>query len=198
MMPGEPKLVRVDERLVHGQVAVAWLKHLSCSSVCIIDSEVSGDQYIQEIFRMALGPGNRLVAYAPEDAPLYWGEWEDCLVLVRSAVLACDIFENGATFSQLNLGGMGKRIGRRRLLDNIYASEEEIRSLRFLRDGGVRLFYQSVPGEDPVDLAPYLNGESDDSGDGKTGNGVVSGGTRPAKEGSRCVSARTGPGQHQK
>ncbi|HHY35887.1 MAG TPA: PTS sugar transporter subunit IIB [Firmicutes bacterium] len=163
-MPGEPKLVRVDERLVHGQVVVAWLKHLSCSSVCIVDDEVSGDQYIQEVFKMALGTGNRLVVCTAHEAPSYWTGWEDSLVLVRNVLLACEIFEGGAVFSRLNLGGMGKRIGRIKLLDNIYVLPEEMDSLRFLRDSGVHLFYQSVPAEAPVDLGPYLDGKTDGGG----------------------------------
>lgn len=146
------------------------MKHLSCASVCIVDDEVSGDQYIQEVFRMALGPSNRLVVCARDDAPSYWTEWEDCLVLVRNAVLAGEIFEGGAAFSRLNLGGMGNRIGRRKLLYNIYVSPEEMDSLRFLRDRGVYLFYQSVPGEAPVDLGPYLD-EKADGGDAGVNSG---------------------------
>lgn len=186
-VPGEPKLVRVDERLVHGQVVVAWLKHLSCSCVCIVDDEVSADQYIQEVYKMALGTGNRLVVCTAHEAPSYWTGWEDSLVLVRNVLLACEIFESGAVFSRLNLGGMGKRIGRIKLLDNIYVSPEEMDSLRFLRDSGVHLFYQSVPAEAPVDLGPYLDGKTDGDEAGAEAvdellNGQAAGQATPSKE----------------
>lgn len=156
----EPRLVRVDERLVHGQVVVAWMRHLSCNSVCIVDDEVSGDPYLQEVFKVALGSVGRLVVCSSAEAAARWDGCRDSMVLLRSPVLAARLFQEGAGFSRLNVGGLGNRTGRTRLYPGVYASAEELRSLRALRDQGVQVYYQAVPGQEAVDLTEQIYASS--------------------------------------
>lgn len=70
------------------------------------------------------------------------------MVLLRSPVMARQLFDGGVHFRALNVGALGAAPGRRKVFKNISASDEEIGILQSLADQGVEITFLTVPGEE--------------------------------------------------
>ena len=51
------KMVRVDDRLIHGQIVAAWVKSLNLERVWIIDDGTANDNFLKNVMRM-VAPSN--------------------------------------------------------------------------------------------------------------------------------------------
>ena len=49
-------LVRVDDRLIHGQIVETWIPYLSINQIIVADDEVFHNPFKKKIMRMSL-PG---------------------------------------------------------------------------------------------------------------------------------------------
>ena len=51
------KLVRVDDRLIHGQVVAIWLKALNAKRIVIVDDRTARDEFLREVITLSSPPG---------------------------------------------------------------------------------------------------------------------------------------------
>ena len=78
---GQLALVRIDARLIHGQVCTQWLYRTGAKKIYIIDDTIAGDAFLSEIFYMATPVGTKLEVITAEEAGRRWkedglgGEW---------------------------------------------------------------------------------------------------------------------------
>ncbi|MGC8826396.1 MAG: PTS sugar transporter subunit IIB, partial [Anaerolineae bacterium] len=67
-MAEEWGLVRIDDRLIHGQVIAVWCKHKPFKRIAIIDDQLAQDPYMQEVMRLAAPPGLVVEVYSVDAA----------------------------------------------------------------------------------------------------------------------------------
>ena len=149
------KLVRVDDRLIHGQVVAVWLRAVGADRIIVVDDKVANDpimkdfvgaaaEFIQtpvEVYNVTDG--------APRVTELAAGP-QQCFVIVRSPVTALKLRQAGVPFDQLNIGGIGAGPGRKSLYKNISASPEELEAMRTLETMGTRVEIRIVADDRPV------------------------------------------------
>lgn len=185
--------VRIDDRLIHGQVVVKWLRYLDCKQILVVDNELWHDDFMQSVLRLAAPPEVRVhvapvrqAAQVLQSSTPIWrdgrtiplGEAMSChlsgkamsrhpsgeassdgpgvLVLVRSPQTALALLDNGFLFSELNVGALAAGEGTTRLYKSVSANSEQIAALRAMQDRGVRIYFQMVPEERPVEMAELL------------------------------------------
>ena len=150
-MSQEWGLVRIDDRLIHGQVIAVWCKHRPFTRIVIVDDEVAADSFMQEVMRLAAPPGLRVDVLSLEEAirrlPQDPHPRETTMVLLRSPQTALRLYEGGVRYMALNVGGLGSGPGRRPLFRHIAASDEEIAAMKALAERGVDITFLTVPGE---------------------------------------------------
>ncbi|MEW6523045.1 MAG: PTS sugar transporter subunit IIB [Bacillota bacterium] len=155
-------LVRVDDRLIHGQVVAVWMRALSANRIIIVDDKVAKDAFMQDILAMAAPPGVPVEAFTVADAvEVLKGEpapGEKVIVLMKNPAAAVALRAAGVAITHLNVGGMGAGPGRKSLYRNISASQEEINMLKLLSDQGVEVEFRIVAEEKGVSLANVLAG----------------------------------------
>jgi mannose/fructose/N-acetylgalactosamine-specific phosphotransferase system component IIB len=151
------KLVRVDDRLIHGQVVAIWLKALNAKRIVIVDDKTARDEFLREILMLAAPSGvavevhdvstgiDRVRSLASDPEPIF--------VLMRSPITAVKLREAGIEFPLLNVGGMGAGPGRKPLYRNISASPDEIDAMRQLEAMGTRVELRIVENDRPVMFA---------------------------------------------
>ena len=156
-------LVRIDDRLIHGQVVAVWCRHQKFTRVVIVDDGVAADAFMQEVLSLAAPPGLtvdvRSIEEGSKELSLDAPDRGTTMVLLKSPQTAKQLYDGGVKYSVLNVGGIGSRPGRKNIFKNIAASEEEIAILRQLLDQGVKITLLTVPGEkskDFVDLVSRL------------------------------------------
>lgn len=81
---------------------------------------------------------------------------EDVMILVRTPKTVERLVDKGVKIEKLNLGGMGVKPGRKKLLRNIAVSAEEAECFKSLAAKGVVTTYQMVPTDKPVEILNLL------------------------------------------
>lgn len=149
-------LVRVDDRLIHGQVVVGWGKALGARQLVLADDEVSVNDWERDIYRVGVPPDMTIEFLSVEQAARQVPEWESSsnrtiLVLgdVAAAVRLCDL---APQVKHVNLGGIHQAPGRRQHLPYVFMTESEAGALSALAARGVEITAQDVPTARPVPL----------------------------------------------
>jgi PTS system mannose-specific IIB component len=151
------KLVRVDDRLIHGQVVAIWLRALQARRIVVVDDRTANDEFLREILELAAPPGVPVEVHDVERGTTRVRELaedpEPVFVLMRSPITAVHLREAGIDFPLLNVGGIGAGPGRTPLYRNISASPEELDAMRRMEDLGTRVELRIVEGDRPVMFA---------------------------------------------
>ena len=151
------KLVRVDDRLIHGQVVAIWLKAIGANRIVIVDDRTARDDFLREVLELAAPQGvavevHDLAAGTERVRELASGP-EPVFVIMRSPVTALRMREAGVEFPLLNVGGIGAGPGRKPLYRNISASPEELDAMRQLEQLGTRVELRIVENDRPLMFA---------------------------------------------
>ena len=148
------KLVRVDDRLIHGQVVAIWLKALNARRIVIIDDRTARDEFLREVITLAAPAGVPVevhdVASGTERVRSLATDTEPAFVLMRSPLVALHLREAGVEFPLLNVGGLGAGPSRKPLYRNISASPEEREAFRRLESMGTTVELRIVENDRPV------------------------------------------------
>ena len=157
-----PALVRIDDRLLHGQVALGWAATLGSKLIVIANDEVAGDDWLARLYADAAPPTVRVEIVAVKEAAQRYVEFADealaAIVLVKNPTDAVELVELGAVVSAVNVGGMHFEEGKRQLLPYLCVNDLDESALRRLLELGVRVEAQDVPGGRCYDLAALLGG----------------------------------------
>jgi mannose/fructose/N-acetylgalactosamine-specific phosphotransferase system component IIB len=152
-------LVRLDDRLIHGQVVVGWGQPLNIGFIVLVDDEVRNSAWEQDLYRMGV-PANIEVVFASiAEAARQLTEWEqDTRVGI---LLAGDIDTMAALAAtgqvkQVNIGGVHHRAGRSERLRYVYLTDEEAGKLRSLASNGIEVTAQDVPTARAVPILEFL------------------------------------------
>jgi PTS system mannose-specific IIB component len=156
-------LVRIDDRLIHGQVIAVWCKHRRFTRIVIVDDGVAADPFMQEVLSLSAPPGLQVDTMSVEESINALDESAPnrgtTMVLMKSPQTARRLYDGGVHYSALNIGGIGNAPGRKNIFKNISASEEEIAIFKYLMNQGVEITLLTVPGEKSKafsELAPKL------------------------------------------
>ncbi|MCL4424954.1 MAG: PTS sugar transporter subunit IIB [Firmicutes bacterium] len=154
-------LVRVDDRLIHGQVMAVWAKGLSAERIVIVDDGVAQDPFLQKVMRLAAPPHIKVEIWGMLNAPkvLREGDHEKTILLLKRPEVALELRKKGVLFEQLNVGGIGAGPGRKPIYRNISASPTEIQVFAELTAMGVEVVFRIVPDDHGItfsELAPKL------------------------------------------
>ena len=148
------RLVRIDDRLLHGQVVAVWLRALGAQRIVIVDDATARDDFLREVLTLAAPQGvpvevyevatgaARLIALAATSEPV--------IVLARTPRTVLELRHAGVPIEVVDLGGMGSGPGRRRLHKTISVSPDELRELRELEQLGTRVEVQIVADDRPI------------------------------------------------
>ena len=157
--PAGIALVRVDNRLVHGQVLEAWLPALSAQGILVADDEVAGSALARAAMSLAIPkkvafrvrPVTEVAAMlrpGGSGAPA-----PRTLILVRNVRDAVALREQGVLLPHLNLGNVHFSKGRQQVTPTVYLDVGEIEALEQLAATGTEIEARAVPAEPPVTLA---------------------------------------------
>ena len=149
-------LLRVDNRLVHGQVLEAWLPALDAHGILVADDEAAGNVLARSAMSLAIPPRVtfevlRVSAAAEVLKPGGKGpQAQRTLVLLRDVRDAVALHEQGVPIPQLNLGNVHFGAGRRQVSPSVFLDAGEISALESLAAGGTRVEIRAVPSEPPL------------------------------------------------
>lgn len=143
------KALRIDHRLVHGQVAFTWTHFLAATRIIVIDDKAAADEFQKMALNMAKPAGCKLnvfsVAKALERAEKIDSLTDSVFIIFGSTKDAAGYITGHPVFKELNLGGVAKKEGSRNYADVVYLTPEEEDDIRAIMATGCKVFMQQLP-----------------------------------------------------
>jgi len=149
-------LLRVDDRLIHGQVATMWTRRLRATRIIVASDEVANDPFLSKVLRLAgpLGAKVHVLTLEQTLGAFETGKLDDdrAIVLVKTPEDALRLIDGGLETDRLNVGGMGSSPGSTRVYEFIYATPPQIKIFQELSNRGIPVEFQFVPDQAAVTL----------------------------------------------
>jgi len=154
-------LLRVDERLIHGQVTVGWGTYLHPDRIVVVDDELAHSTWEQELYGLGLPAGIETAFEDVATARAHIADWRAApartIVLTRDIATMRRLAEGGVLQGdEVNIGGIHYAPGRVPVLPYVYLSDEERRELGRLADEGVGVTARDLPNSRRVELDQLL------------------------------------------
>jgi len=153
-------LVRVDDRLIHGQVVVGWGRELKPDLVVLADDEVAANEWEQKLYALGVPPAMRVEFATIEEAARSVDTWahDSCkTIIILSDIDSLQRLCNSAPIiRKVNLGGVHNDGDRQQHLPYLFLSEAEVGQLRLLAMRGIEITAQDLPNSEPVTLEDLL------------------------------------------
>lgn len=153
------EFVRIDDRLIHGQVVASWLHAYSnVEKIMIVDDKTSTDPFMQDMFSLLVPTGIEINIYNITDAiaKIKEGINRPTMMIVKFPETIEKLVDGGVDISYLNIGGMGMTGNRKNFYKNISVSEEEKEIFKRLIDRGMQIDIQIIPAYNKVDMKSLL------------------------------------------
>lgn len=104
--------IRVDDRLIHGQVAVVWTKELNAPLLVVANDEAAKNTVMQMTLKMAVPSGTKLLIRSVEDAIDVFndprGKDKRIFVIVNCVEDANKIAQNVQDIEAVNVANTGR------------------------------------------------------------------------------------------
>ncbi len=150
---------RIDDRLIHGQVCTAWLKSLpTVKHVLVVDDKTAKDPFMGEMFALLIPEHISIEVRTIEEAIKIMkdGLPKPTMMIVKVPDTIKQLVDNGIDIDFLNIGGRGMSAGRKKLFQNISASDAERDIFRELIAKGVKIEVQIIPAAKQTDISKLL------------------------------------------
>jgi len=152
-------LVRLDDRLIHGQVVVGWGQPLNIEFIILVDDEVRDSAWEQDLYRMGVPSSIEVVFASVEEARRRIPDWETdprIGILLAGDIDTMTALVAGGNVPRVNIGGIHHRAGRSERLRYVYLTDEEAAKLRRLASDGIVVTAQDVPTARAVPIGEFL------------------------------------------
>lgn len=152
-------LVRIDDRLIHGQVMTSWLNYTGANKIMIIDDGVAADPFMKSVLKTCVPANVRLATFGVEKAAVRLKKGfagDKCIVLVKYPETLHRLMEEGVLFDEINIGGMGVSGTRTKFFRNISASEEEKKMLKEMVEAGAKISVRIIAEDSATDISKML------------------------------------------
>lgn len=158
--------VRVDHRLLHGQVAFTWTTALGSDCILIANDSVVDDQIRKTTMKLAKPAGVKLVIKDVENsiAAINSGKTDKykLFIVVESIADASRLARGCSQVTAINIGGTPPREGARSIAKAVYVTPEEETLIRELAAEGIEVGIRMVPVDKSIDALSAL-GEGGDA-----------------------------------
>ena len=150
-------VLRVDNRLLHGQVLEAWIPRLHAARVVVADDEAAASPLVRAAMTLCAPEGLeiQILPLAQVDFAALAGAPGPVLVLVRNVASLTALAERGLVPGQaprLNVGNVHYAAGRTPVSPSVYLSEAELGALGELAAAGFQVEASALPTDPPTGL----------------------------------------------
>lgn len=154
-------LVRVDNRLVHGQILESWVPFIHAKCIMVVNDSSAGDFFCETVIRMAVPSEIEVNICSIEDFAANFtfseGEGKKTIVLFASIADAYRAYLAGFQFSKLNIGNIHHEEYAVCCAPSVFLCDDEISDIiSMIENKGVEVELKRVPREKGVAIKDAL------------------------------------------
>lgn len=154
------ELIRIDFRMIHGQVMVKWLKKTGANKIVAVNDAIAMDPFLGDIYKMAAPAGVVIEALTRDDSIKYLSKTDSSndkiLILFKNVEDAYYCFKNGLPMDHVQIGGLGSGPDRTNVFGPITLNKEDAKLLKEMDNSGIKVIFQQVPDESSMSLEKIL------------------------------------------
>lgn len=141
-------LARIDDRLIHGQVATRWTKESRVSRIVVVNDDVAKDSVRSTMLKSVAPPGVTAHVVDVEkmirvyNNPEYAGE--RMMLLFTNPTDVVRLMEAGVEFKSINVGGMAYKDGKKMITSAVAVDEKDIEAFKVLDAKNIELDVRKV------------------------------------------------------
>jgi fructoselysine and glucoselysine-specific PTS system IIB component len=143
------KLTRIDDRLVHGQVAMTWTPALGADCLIVANDKVAKDEFMKMTLGLAKPASAKLLIKSLADTVTFLNDPRSqnlkILVLVNSVKDAAALANEVSEIQSVNFGGIRTKEGTRSIAKAIAITDDDIATIKEMLAKGLELEVRQVP-----------------------------------------------------
>lgn len=151
---------RVDERLIHGQVAMVWCRVTNCQRIVVVNNEAVKDKMLSNALIMSKPAGIKLsilsISKAVEKLTSDAYGNENILLITKSIQDMKTLLDYGIKLAGFNVGNVAKRSDSVMIKKSVWLTKEEIENLRELIKRDIKITAQMLPNEPDCSIETYF------------------------------------------
>lgn len=153
------RLTRIDNRLLHGQVAVTWSHYVGANLIVVVNDEVANDTVQQNLMDMA-APKTMGTRYFSVDKTIdiihKASQSQHIMLVVKTPQDVLKLVEGGVPIKSVNIGNMHFADGKEQVSSTVSVDNEDREAFKKLHELGVELLIQRIPDERKVDIMTLI------------------------------------------
>ncbi len=157
-------LVRIDDRLIHGQVTTAWLRQYPAEVIFVVGDALAKNPFQKMVLQATAPPGVQVEVFdtktAAEELIKRSGDSRNVMLILTRPADIVKLVEMGVPIRSVNVGGMQPHGNSRQIAKSVSVDETDEQSFRQLAEKGVELEIRMVPTDKRQDLAKLLGFKS--------------------------------------
>ncbi|MGY3750925.1 PTS sugar transporter subunit IIB [Vagococcus acidifermentans] len=154
------KLVRIDQRLLHGQVVFAWSKSLNIQRIIVVDNAAAEDELKRMTLNLSRPSGMKLNIFTVEEAlqkmPKVETLNENIMLIFGNTAETRAFCEAYPKIDTINYGGIFKKAGAKQFGNAVFLDTSEQADAKALKQRGISQYIQQVPTSRKEDLNKML------------------------------------------
>jgi PTS system mannose-specific IIB component len=154
-------LARIDDRLIHGQVATRWTKETNVTRIIVVSDEVAADTVRKTLLTQVAPPG--VSAHVVDVAkmirvynnPKY--ARERVMLLFTNPTDVVRLVEGGVKITTVNIGGMAYRQGKTQVNNAVSVDQQDIDAFNWLNKRGIELEVRKVSSDPRLKMMDLIS-----------------------------------------
>jgi mannose/fructose/N-acetylgalactosamine-specific phosphotransferase system component IIB len=153
-------ILRIDDRLIHGQVIAGWVRPLGIESLILASDKICRDEWACNAYKLAIPEGIEFFCKSIEQCVKHIVEHNKkrSMIIVESVKEASNLVDAGLTIQEVNVGGLSYREGAREIAPYIYLSPDDIASVVHLYQRGIKIIGKQLPNSAAINVVKNLAG----------------------------------------
>lgn len=153
-------LTRIDNRLIHGQVATQWNSSVGSNLILVANDKVAGDKMRQNLMDMA-APSGVATRYFTLDKTIEIidkaADRQKIFIICENPIDVLKLVEGGVPIKKVNIGNMHMSEGKRQVATSVAVDEADVEAFRKLQEKGVELEIRRVPSMQKEDVSKLFS-----------------------------------------
>ena len=148
-------LTRIDNRLIHGQVATQWTSSIGANLLLVANDKVAADTFRQGLMDMAAPSFAQTRYFTIEKTCAVIGKASDSqkiFIICETPQDVVRLVEGGVPIKKVNIGNMHMAEGKRQVAGVVCVDDSDVAAFRRLQELGVELEIRKVPQEGTEDV----------------------------------------------
>jgi fructoselysine/glucoselysine PTS system EIIB component len=154
------KLIRIDDRLVHGQVSFTWVPSLGIDCLLVANDKIAKDDFQKMTMGLAKPAGVKLLIKSVSDAIVFLNDEKNkalkTLILINAVKDAHALANGVQEIRSINFGGIRAKEGAKLISKAVAVTNEDVVIIKELLQRGIELEIRQVPSDEKQKVSALI------------------------------------------